>query len=52
VTACSDAIEDKLLKELVPVGSLDQLTHADDAMVNFTSWPMRLAEVYRDLLGD
>jgi hypothetical protein len=52
VTACQDAIEDERLRKLVPVGALDQLTHADDALVNFTSWPMHLARVYHDLLRD
>lgn len=52
VTACQNAIEDERLRKLVPVGALDQLTHADDAMVNFTSWPMHLTRVYADLLGE
>ena len=52
VTACQDAIEDERLRKLVPVGALDQLTHADDALVNFTSWPMHLAWVYGELLRD
>jgi hypothetical protein len=52
VNACRDAIEDERLRALVPVGALDQLTHADDAMVNFTSWPMQLSRTYRELLGE
>jgi hypothetical protein len=39
------------IRELVTVGSIDQLTHADDAMVNFTPWPQRLRDTYRQLLG-
>ncbi|MEU4579830.1 DUF4037 domain-containing protein [Nonomuraea sp. NPDC023979] len=44
------AITDPALRALVTVGGLDQLTHADDALVNFTPWPGRLGEVYRSLL--
>jgi hypothetical protein len=50
VTACQNAIEDEHLRKLAPVGGLDQLTHADDALVNFTSWPMHLARVYQAFL--
>jgi hypothetical protein len=39
------------IRKLVTVGSIDQLTHADDAMVNFTPWPQRLRDTYRQLLG-
>ncbi|GIO31294.1 hypothetical protein J2TS6_24350 [Paenibacillus albilobatus] len=31
----------------VHVGSIDQLTHADDALINFTGWPGRLQECYK-----
>jgi hypothetical protein len=51
VEACRAAIENESLRALVPVGALDQLTHADDAMVNFTSWPAELARVYQTLIG-
>jgi uncharacterized protein DUF4037 len=48
--ACKSEIKDEALKSLVVVGAFDQLTHADDQLVNFTSWPRRLAQVYRRLL--
>jgi hypothetical protein len=48
--ACRDAIADEPLRKLAPVGGFDQLTHADDALVNFTSWPQRLTANYRELL--
>jgi hypothetical protein len=51
VVACREAIVEDSLRELVTVGSIDQLTHADDAMVNFTPWPQRLRDTYRQLLG-
>jgi hypothetical protein len=47
---CKDAIADEALQQLVTVGTFDQLTHADDALVNFTTWPQRIAKVYEDLL--
>lgn len=46
VEACRSAITDDAIKKLVPVGSIDQLTHADDAFLNFTSWPKRLEYGY------
>ncbi|MFC6881929.1 MULTISPECIES: DUF4037 domain-containing protein [Actinomadura] len=45
------AISDPALRSLVAVGGIDQLTHADDAMVTFTPWPRELAAVYRSLLA-
>ncbi|WP_037065341.1 DUF4037 domain-containing protein [Pseudonocardia acaciae] len=51
VTACRDAVSDRALRELVTVGGIDQLTHADDALVNFTPWPGRLRSVYQGLLS-
>jgi hypothetical protein len=50
VTACRDAIEDDCVRNLVTVGAFDQLTHADDLLVNFSPWPDRLAAVYQELL--
>ena len=50
VDACKGAIADEALRDLVPVGTFDQLTHGDDALVNFTDWPRRLEDVYRQLL--
>jgi hypothetical protein len=51
VKACRNAIVCAPLRALTPVGAIDQLTHADDAMVNFTTWPLQLAHVYQELLG-
>lgn len=50
VEACRNAIADERLGKLVTVGSIDQLTHADDAFINFTSWPSRLEQGYRSEL--
>uniref|UniRef100_UPI001F2B7427 DUF4037 domain-containing protein n=1 Tax=Geminicoccus flavidas TaxID=2506407 RepID=UPI001F2B7427 len=49
--ACRSAIGHGALRELVTVGTFDQLTHADDALVNFTRWPEQLADSYARLLG-
>ncbi len=48
--ACKTAITDAALRNLVPVGTFDQLTHADDALVNFTTWPQQIGRTYGDLL--
>jgi len=48
VEACKQAITDPELRNTVHVGSIDQLTHADDALINFTGWPGRLQECYRN----
>ncbi|WP_203416959.1 DUF4037 domain-containing protein [Jiangella ureilytica] len=45
------AIADPRLRELLPVGAVDQLTHGDDTLVTFSAWPRRLAGVYRAELG-
>lgn len=50
VEGCKAAIEDATLRELVTVGVFDQLTHGDDALVNFTTWPQQIAKVYEYLL--
>jgi len=50
VSACRNAIADDTLRELVTVGAIDQLTHADGALVNFSAWPETLREAYRSLL--
>ena len=39
VDACRKAIAEKALRHMVTVGTFDQLTHGDDALVNFTTWP-------------
>jgi hypothetical protein len=52
VDACRDAIEHAALRGLMAVGAFDQLTHADDALVNFSPWPAQLAAVYDSLLRE
>lgn len=52
VQACRQAIQGRALRDLATVGTFDQLTHADDVLVNFSPWPRRLADVYRTMLGD
>ncbi|RKN84798.1 DUF4037 domain-containing protein [Paenibacillus ginsengarvi] len=47
VQACKEAIADETIRKLVHVGAIDQLTHADDALINFTSWTERLKFGYR-----
>lgn len=47
---CKAATADDALRELVTVRTFDQLTHADDALVNFTTWPQRIEKVYEHLL--
>jgi len=34
------------------VRAIDQLTHHDDQLINFTAWPERLADTYRRMLAD
>lgn len=50
VEACKSAIADKALRDLATVGMFDQLTHGDDALVNFTAWPRRVADIYEHML--
>ncbi len=50
VRACLDQISDPRLRQLAPVGALDQLTHAGDLLINFSPWPDRLGDVYLSLL--
>jgi hypothetical protein len=50
INSTVDAISDPAIRDLPRVGSIDQLTHSDDVLINFTSWPGRLAEVYRSML--
>lgn len=50
VNASINAIADPALGNLVRVGGIDQLTHADDALINFTTWPTALTHNYRTLL--
>jgi hypothetical protein len=51
ITATANAITDPALRALVPVGAINQLTHTDDAMINFTAWRQSLVGCYRTTLG-
>lgn len=48
--ALREAIADAGLRELIPVGAVDQLTHADDGLVTHSDWPRRLERSFRALL--
>lgn len=50
VTILRQAITDPQLRTLTQVGAIDQLTHADDAIVTHTDWPARLTGQYRDAI--
>ncbi|NYE74112.1 DUF4037 domain-containing protein [Microlunatus parietis] len=47
IDAIVDSITDPALRDLPRVGTIDQLTHADDLLINFTEWPARLARTFR-----
>lgn len=47
IAATVDSITDPVLRNLPRVGTIDQLTHADDLLINFTDWPAALATNYR-----
>ncbi|MGO2822159.1 MAG: DUF4037 domain-containing protein [Brachybacterium tyrofermentans] len=51
IDASVASIGDRALRDLPRVGSLDQLTHADDTLITFTDWPRALAERYRAQLS-
>lgn len=51
IDASVASISDRALRDLPRVGSLDQLTHADDTLITFTDWPQALAERYRAQLS-
>lgn len=51
IDATVSSIEDPRLRDLPRVGSIDQLTHADDLLINFTQWPSDLAAQYRRQLA-
>lgn len=51
IDATIDSIEDASLRNLPRVGSIDQLTHADDQLINFTIWPQMLREKFRSQLS-
>jgi hypothetical protein len=48
VKACKSAIMDERLHKIPTIGSIDQLTNADDLLINFTSWPRKLEKIYQD----
>ena len=50
VEGCKAAIANHALRELMTVGTFDQLTHADDALVNFSTWPKQIAKIYEHQL--
>lgn len=51
IEASVASIGDRALRDLPRVGSIDQLTHADDTLITFTDWPAALADRYRDQLS-
>jgi hypothetical protein len=51
IRALHESIKDDRLRHLIQVGSIDQLTHCDDAIVTHTDWPARLTRQYRDAIG-
>lgn len=51
IEATVNSITDSALARLPRVGALDQLTHSDDQLINFTAWPAELAGTYRQMLA-
>jgi hypothetical protein len=51
IGATVGSMADARLANLPRVGTLDQLTHGDDQLINFTSWPSSLAGTYRQMLA-
>lgn len=51
IDATIEAITSPRIRNLPRVGSIDQLTHADDLLINFTTWPELIADGYRSLLA-
>jgi len=51
IEATVAAITSSELRNLPRVGSIDQLTHADDLLINFTGWPQVIADGYRRMLA-
>jgi hypothetical protein len=47
INATLQAISDRQLRDLPRIGSIDQLTEADDTMINFSHGPRAMAELYR-----
>jgi hypothetical protein len=52
IDATVASLEDPALRDLPRVGGIDQLTHADDQLINFTGWPMTLREDFRQHLSE
>lgn len=51
VEACLAKVTSPELRELLPVGSIDQLTHGSDPLINFSTWPSRLTATYSAMLA-
>lgn len=47
IDATVASLEDPALRDLPRVGGIDQLTHADDQLISFTSWPENRREDFR-----
>ncbi len=47
INATFESITDPALRRLPRVGAIDQLTHADDQLINFTDWPADLGATFR-----
>lgn len=52
INAAIDAIGDRSLRDLPRIGAIDQLTHADDILINFSGLQSELAGLYRRGLGN
>lgn len=52
IDATVASLEDPALRDLPRVGGIDQLTHTDDQLINFTSWPENLREDFRRQLSE
>lgn len=52
VDATIASVEDPALRDLSRVGGIDQLTHADDQLINFTGWPQILRDDFRRQLTE
>lgn len=51
IDAIVEAIDDPGLRKLPRVGAIDQLTHVDDILINFSTWPRSIADSYRAMAG-
>lgn len=50
ISATVEAITDAELRNLPRVGTIDQLTHSNDTLINFSTWPQAIADTYRTML--